>query len=164
MTKFFFSDSVAGLIPCAAWPSLSGTQEYIDKMPQAYNIYRSRKAAYQIREVESTLFQKTFAVEEYTKIKFIGFWDTLGALGNPLVLNGVLSRKNQFHDTGHTTSIEHAFHALSIDEKRKNFKATLWRQKEIVKNQTLEQVWFPGVHSDEGEDTRKAKADYSIFH
>jgi uncharacterized protein (DUF2235 family) len=124
--------------------------EYLDKMARAYNIYRSRKAAYQPREIEATLFRKTFAVEEYTKIKFIGVWDTVGALGNPLLLNGILSRKNQFHDTELTSRIENAFHALAIDEKRKNFKATLWHQKTNAKNQVLEQVWFQGVHSDVG--------------
>ena len=138
--------SLAGLIRNSGIMKL----EYMDKMTRAYNIYRSRKAAYQPREVESTLFRKTFAVEEYTKIKFIGVWDTVGALGNPLLLNGILSRKNQFHDAGLTTRIEHAYHALAIDEKRKNFKATLWLQKANVKNQVLEQVWFPGVHSDVG--------------
>ena len=124
--------------------------EYMDKMVRAYKIYRSRKAAFQPKEVESTLFRKTFAAEELTTIKFIGVWDTVGALGNPLVLNGILSRKNQFHDASLTRKIENAFHALAIDEKRKNFKATLWRQKADVKNQVLEQVWFTGVHSDIG--------------
>lgn len=138
--------SLAGLIRNSGILKL----EYMDKMTRAYKIYRSRKAAYQPREVESTLFRKTFAVEELTNIKFIGVWDTVGALGNPLVLNGILSRKNQFHDTSLTRKIENAFHALAIDEKRKNFKATLWRQKADAKKQVLEQVWFPGVHSDVG--------------
>lgn len=80
--------------------------EYMDNVSRAYKIYRSRKAVYHPREVEATLFRKTFAVEEYTKIKFVGVWDTVGALGNPLILNGMLSRKNQFHDTGLTSRIE----------------------------------------------------------
>lgn len=124
--------------------------EYIDKIQRAYNIYRSRKATYQPREVEATLFRKTFAIEEETKIKFIGVWDTVGALGNPLILNGFLSRKNQFHDTELSSRIENAFHALAINEKRKNFKATLWHQQANAKQQILEQVWFIGVHSDVG--------------
>ncbi len=124
--------------------------ENMDKVQRAYNIYRSRKATYQPREVEATLFRKTFAVEEYTKIKFIGVWDTVGALGNPLLLNGILSKKNRFHDTELTSRIENAFHALAIDEKRNNFKAAFWHQKANAKKQVLEQVWFPGVHSDVG--------------
>jgi uncharacterized protein (DUF2235 family) len=124
--------------------------ENLNLVPKAYSIYHSRQPQYQPREIESTLFRKTFAVEETTIIKFIGVWDTVGALGNPLFLNGFLSRRNQFHDTDLSTRIANAFHALSVDEKRKNFEATLWHQQPNSKDQVLEQVWFPGVHSDIG--------------
>jgi uncharacterized protein (DUF2235 family) len=124
--------------------------ENIDKVVAAYRIYKSRKLEHQPREVEATLFRKTFAVAESTRIKFIGVWDTVGALGNPLLMNGILSRKNGFHDTDLSTRIDNAFHALAIDEKRKNFGATLWHQQMGTKDQVLEQVWFPGVHSDVG--------------
>jgi len=124
--------------------------ENLNYVSQAYAIYHSRRDSLQPRAIEATLFRKTFAVEESTTIKFIGVWDTVGALGNPLFLNGFLSRKNQFHDTELSSRIANAFHALAIDEKRKNFGATLWTQQAGVKNQVLEQVWFPGVHSDVG--------------
>ena len=124
--------------------------ENLDQVPRAYSIYRSRKLDLQPRAIEATLFRKTFAVEETTIIKFIGVWDTVGALGNPLFLNGILSKRNQFHDPEISSKTSHAFQALAIDEKRKNFEATLWHQKEDYKNQVLEQMWFPGVHSDVG--------------
>jgi uncharacterized protein (DUF2235 family) len=124
--------------------------ENLNQLERAYQIYRSRKPGYQPRAVESALFRKTFAVEETTKIKFIGVWDTVGSLGNPLFLNGILSKRNQFHDTELSSKIENAFHALAIDEKRKNFMATLWHQQPNTVGQVLEQVWFIGVHSDVG--------------
>ena len=124
--------------------------ENIDLVEAAYHLYQSRKPEHQPREVEASLFRKTYAVAETTKIKFIGVWDTVGALGNPLLLNGILSKRNRFHDTDLSTRIENAFHALAIDEKRKNFEATLWHQQKEAKEQTLEQVWFAGVHSDVG--------------
>ena len=124
--------------------------ENLDQVPRAYAIYRSRHPLYQPREIESTLFRKTFAVENVTQIKFIGVWDTVGALGNPLFLKGIVSKRNQFHDTDLSTKISNAFHALAIDEKRKNFEAALWHQQPGSKDQVLEQVWFPGVHSDVG--------------
>lgn len=124
--------------------------ENLDQVPRAYSIYRSRKLDLQPRAIEATLFRKTFAVEETTIIKFIGVWDTVGALGNPLFLNGIFSRRNQFHDPEISSRTSHAFQALAIDEKRKNFEATLWHQKGDCKDQVLEQVWFPGVHSDVG--------------
>lgn len=120
--------------------------EYKDMMQRAYSIYSSRNPSYQPRGIEATLFRKKFAVEEYTKIKFIGVWETVGALGNPRFFVG----KNHFHDNGLSVIIENAFHALAIDEKRKNFEATLWNRNIGVYNQILEQVWFPGVHSDLG--------------
>ena len=124
--------------------------ENLDQVKKAYQIYRSRKPDLQPRAVEATLFRKTFAVEETTRIKFIGVWDTVGALGNPLVFNGIFSKRNQFHDTELSSKINNAFHALAIDENRKNFEATLWHQQDDSKDQVLEQVWFAGIHSDVG--------------
>lgn len=121
-----------------------------DQIERAYAIYRSRKPEFQPREVEATLFRKTFSVANVTKVKFVGVWDTVGALGNPLLLNGFLSRRNQFHDPELSSKISNAFQALAIDEKRKNFEATLWHRHKDAPEQVLEQVWFPGVHSDVG--------------
>jgi len=125
-------------------------QKYADKIGKAYALYRSRNPSYHPKSEEAVLFRKTYAVEETTSIKFIGVWDTVGALGNPLFLKGVVSGRNEFHDTELSSKIENAFHALAIDEKRKNFQAALWHRQPGVTNQVLEQVWFAGVHSDIG--------------
>lgn len=124
--------------------------ENLHLVPRAYSIYRSRHPMYQPREVEATLFRRTYAVEETTRIKFIGVWDTVGALGNPLILKGLSNRKNQFHDTELSSKVDFAYHALAIDENRKNFEATLWLQQAHSTGQVLEQVWFAGVHSNVG--------------
>lgn len=153
--------SLAGLIRNSGILKLSDS----DQIHRAYEIYRSRKPEYQPREVEATLFRRTFAVEETTRIKFIGVWDTVGALGNPLFLNGILSRRNRFHDTQLSSKIGNAFQALAVDEKRRNFQATLWNQQDGVKGQKLEQVWFPGVHSDVGggyPDNESGLSDISL--
>jgi uncharacterized protein (DUF2235 family) len=124
--------------------------ENADKIARAYGIYRSRRPRYHPREIEATLFRKTFAVEESTQIRFIGVWDTVGALGNPLFLKSILSRRNQFHDTDLSTKVKFAYQALSIDEKRKNFKPAIWNQQAGSGDQELKQAWFAGVHSDVG--------------
>lgn len=121
-----------------------------DQVKRAYAIYRSRKRDLQPRAIEAILFRKTFAIEETTPIEFIGVWDTVGALGNPLLMKGILSRRNQFHDTDLSSKVVHAYHALALDEKRRNFSAALWHQKTAIEGQVLEQRWFPGVHSDVG--------------
>jgi len=124
--------------------------ENLDLIPRAYEIYRSRRNDLQPRATEATLFRRTFAVEDITSIKFVGVWDTVGALGNPLFLNGILSRSNQFHDPELSSRIKFAYQALAIDEKRRNFKATLWHKQSNSAGQVLEQMWFSGVHSDVG--------------
>jgi uncharacterized protein (DUF2235 family) len=135
--------------------------ENMNLVPKAFSIYHSRRTEYQPKEVEATLFRKTYAVEDITRIKFIGVWDTVGALGNPLFMKSLLSRRNQFHDTDLSSRVDYAFHALAIDEKRKNFEATLWHQQPHSTGQVLEQVWFPGVHSDVGGGFPETEAGLS---
>ncbi len=83
-------------------------------------------------------------------IRFIGVWDTVGSLGAPGALGQIFNRdKYKFHDIGLNGAIEHAYHALAIDERRKPFAPSLWtRPPDWVGK--LEQVWFPGVHSNVG--------------
>ena len=41
-------------------------------------------------------------------------------------------------------------HAISIDEKRKKFPVSLWDESGLPEHQSIEQLWFAGVHSDVG--------------
>ena len=125
-------------------------KKFVSKVSQAYGLYKSRKEIHHPTQSEAVLFRKTYAVEEVTPIKFIGVWDTVGALGNPLLLKGIVSDRNKFHDADLSSKVENAYHAVSIDEKRRNFLPALWIQQAHAVNQHLEQVWFPGVHSDVG--------------
>jgi uncharacterized protein (DUF2235 family) len=97
-------------------------------------------------------FRKDYSVcgSEDIKIKFIGVWDTVGALGIPLRgLRGLTRGKYQFHNTELSRTVEYAYHALAIDEHRAPFEPTLWAYKPKP-GQTIEQVWFCGAHSDVG--------------
>lgn len=88
--------------------------------------------------------------EQDVGIKFLGVWDTVGSLGIPLRGLRSLTRKQyQFHDTELSGTVQHAYHALSIDERRGPFEPTLWEYKPKPR-QIVEQVWFAGVHSDIG--------------
>jgi Uncharacterized alpha/beta hydrolase domain (DUF2235) len=62
----------------------------------------------------------------------------------------LINKRWQFHDVKLSTFVDNAFQALAIDERRKPFTPTLWEQQPNAENQTLEQVWFTGVHSDVG--------------
>ena len=123
--------------------------QYVDRIDEAYDLYRDRTT--HPRAVESQLFRRSFSHE--TRIRFIGVWDTVGALGIPVYgpsWASALNQRWQFHDTELSTSVDGAFHALAIDETRRPFEPTLWVQKDDAVDQRLEQVWFTGVHCDVG--------------
>ena len=85
------------------------------------------------------------------KVKCLGVFDTVGARGIPLTR---LRRRNAerygFHDTSLSSIVDHAFHALALDEKRRHYVPTLWSYAFHHNNKGIEQVWFPGCHSDIG--------------
>lgn len=81
------------------------------------------------------------------EIRFVGVWDTVGALGVPFSLLGLFDRKDEFYDTKLGSNVRVARHALAIDERREDFEPTLWHPRSGL---DLEQVWFAGSHSDIG--------------
>src|SRR5262245_42812074 len=84
------------------------------------------------------------------EVRFMGVWDTVGALGIPLRgLRWLTRRDHQFHDTELSGAVKEAYHALAIDEHRGSFAPAIWDYK--PKDwQHIEQVWFAGAHSDVG--------------
>jgi uncharacterized protein (DUF2235 family) len=83
------------------------------------------------------------------KIKLVGVWDTVGALGIPVGLFRNFNRKKyKFHDAELGANVENGYHALAIDERRKPFAATLWENH--APGTHVEQVWFAGVHTNIG--------------
>ena len=75
-------------------------------------------------------------------VHFVGVWDTVESL--------VLNAGKRFHDATLNPKVAHGYHALAIDEKRRDFPPSLWDEQAVQPGQTLEQVWFAGVHSDVG--------------
>ncbi len=125
-------------------------RECLDKFVDAYRLYRRRDPASKPAEFESTLFRKSYSCE--TRIKCVGVWDTVGALGIPI---GPLAALNalfrlRFHDVELSSWVESAFQALAIDEQRRPFGPSIWRQQAHATDQRLEQEWFPGVHVNVG--------------
>ncbi|MCJ1410985.1 hypothetical protein MMC19_005073 [Ptychographa xylographoides] len=56
-----------------------------------------------------------------------------------------------FVNTEVSPNVQNAFHALALDEHRKPFSPTIWERPEGQELPfKLEQVWFPGVHSNIG--------------
>ena len=85
-------------------------------------------------------FKETFC--NPCKPHFIGVWDTVASLG--------YFPGKKFFNLTLNRDVQNAYQAVAIDEKRKKFPVSLWSENHKHSNQTIEQVWFAGVHSDVG--------------
>ncbi len=88
------------------------------------------------------------------RIRFIGVFDTVGALGIPGGIGRLLNRRRyEFHDTRLSGLVDLACHAVASDEHRKQFAPTLWTSVPIPIPEhptRVEQRWFVGAHSNVG--------------
>jgi len=118
-------------------------------LPEIYGCYEQGKRPGS-PEWESAFRRFEQAPRPCPPIKFIGVWDTVGALGAPGVLGHLFNRKKYaYHDVALNDHILNAYHALAIDERRKPFAPSVWERPANWPG-ALEQAWFAGVHSDVG--------------
>jgi uncharacterized protein (DUF2235 family) len=123
-------------------------RRHADKIDLAYQLYRDRSRETHPGSGLATAFRESFGLD--VKIKCVAVWDTVGALGIPLhMFKFFNAKKYEFHDVGLSASIENAFHALAIDERRVPFEPAIWGVDE-TSQQNVSQTWFPGVHSNIG--------------
>ena len=136
----FTARSLAGMIAVCGLPTKNFTDQVVDIAFKAYREKDDRQAL---------LDQlKDFGMFD-AKITMVGVWDTVGALGIPAIFGDVDPVFYGFLDTNLHPDVLNAYHALAIDEKRAEFPATLWTSAPAP-GQTIEQVWFCGVHGDVG--------------
>lgn len=120
-----------------------------DELSQLTDVYKYYRTHPEQRATEK--YQSNYRPD----VTMIGVWDTVGALGAPTpVLGRFTKRFVSFFDTKLSPYIKNAYHALAIDEQRGPFKPDLWTGQ-INADQTVEQVWFAGVHSDIGGGYRE---------
>lgn len=163
--------AVGGVIGAAGIP------EDISRTEEHWQLYQKfAKLKYQAgRYAKTSLKRKKYddaAAEQLTEIKkisryhgeeipirCIGVWDTVGAYGIPSGLaNGFVPRiftywTHGFRDTRIGKKVELGLHAVAIDEMRRPFSPTFWTlrtDRSLQGTQEVEQVWFPGVHSNVG--------------
>jgi uncharacterized protein (DUF2235 family) len=94
------------------------------------------------------------------KIYFMGLWDTVAAYGLPIDELTIAVDKwvwpMQFADTSLLDRVQHARHAMGLDDERRTFHPIPWderwekQQRGTVDPDRLTQVWFPGMHADVG--------------
>ena len=112
----------------------------------AFEHYKRSSAAYAPRGAKSVAFRRAHS-HRSREVKFIGVWDTVGAMGIPFSFLGLFDDKDEFYDTKIGSNVRVARHALAIDELRKDFEPTVWWPRD---NLDLKQVWFAGAHSNVG--------------
>lgn len=111
---------------------------------EAWDYYASPEAQRNATALDQVAPQRIRHVE----IKCLAVWDTVGALGIPGTR--LCASTFAFHQTKLGTHVRNAFQALALDERRGNFQPAIWVKNPDAPNQVLEQVWFPGVHSNIG--------------
>jgi hypothetical protein len=116
---------------------------------EVWDYYRQPEAARAREEGEFLANFPDRVKPQDIRTRCIGVWDTVGSLGIPH--QHLCRSAYQFHDTNLGPGIEFAFQALAIDEQRTPFAPAIWhRSRHPRVDQTVEQVWFPGVHSNIG--------------
>jgi Uncharacterized alpha/beta hydrolase domain (DUF2235) len=93
-------------------------------------------------------------IEERIRIRFVGVWDTVDAVGLPVDELSTMIDKvfypHRFPDQDLSPLVERACHAIAIDDERFTFHPVLWNERGTADSERITQVWFPGVHSDVG--------------
>lgn len=133
--------SLAGMIAICGLPSKGFDDQLVESAFQAYRNKDQRDAILATLSPKYGMFN--------AQITMIGVWDTVGSLGIPALFGGVSPINYGFLDTTLHPDVKNAYHALAIDERRCEFPATLWTSAPAP-GQTIQQVWFCGVHSDVG--------------
>ena len=109
---------------------------------------------------EAVFYRKRYSVDSFD-IRFLGVWDTVGAMGIPSNDLDTQGSQYEFHDTTLSSTVTSAYHALAIDETRPEFRPTLWTSTP-KRRRTMEQVWFAGVHSEVGGGQKPALTDMPL--
>ena len=131
---------LAGMIAAVGLPTQDFTERLVDT---AFKAYREKANRQKILAKLKNNHMET------PKIKMVGVWDTVGALGIPSAIGLNDPIAYGFLDTSLSPIIQNAYQSLAIDEKRAQFRPTLWTGKPAP-GQIVEQVWFTGCHVDVG--------------
>lgn len=126
---------------------------------QAYDLYRTRHE--NPDAPEAAAFRARHSRE--ADVRFLGVWDTVGALGIPGALRGRVAARHKFHDVGLSRIVKEAYHAVAIDERRRAYQATLWDTETLKGREKVEQRWFVGVHRNVGGGYRDPKLSDEAF-
>ncbi len=128
---------------------------HANKVQKAFDLYKTSGPASKPEGEKAVKFRENYS-HGSRAIKFVGVWDTVGAMGIPISFLGLFEDKDEFYDTKLGPNIQAARHALAIDEMRSDFEPTIWKPRPGL---NLKQTWFSGAHSDVGGGYKPDKND-----
>lgn len=156
---------LAGMIDrCGLYTNYSNESDLHQTAKENFTAYRSEfYRGYLYRFFRwITKAEKKIKGGEIDAIEFIGVWDTVDAYGFPIDEIAILWDRYIFPIRFPNRQLSHrvkkACHALSINDERNTFHPVLWDERNeatltadgSIEANRLEQVWFPGAHSDVG--------------
>lgn len=115
------------------------------RVEEAYELYRDKNVAPDDEKAKA--FRGAHSRE--IRVRFIGVWDTVGALGIPISHVPFSRDFYKWHDTELSKIVDYAYHVIATDERRKDYAVAVWTRIK-PENKEVEQRWFVGAHSNVG--------------
>ncbi len=129
-----------------AWYSYRGNISYEKYTHRLQNLFTA------FTSIKNYLLSVTLQESDFIKgvpVKLVGVWDTVGSLGIPDFEFGdkraEVKDAFSFADLDLSPKVQFGLHAIALDEARMLFSPTLWNPRAGI-----QQVIFPGAHSDVG--------------
>ncbi|KAK4034840.1 hypothetical protein C8A01DRAFT_38715 [Parachaetomium inaequale] len=131
---------------------------HMSRFPEMWEAYRNNTSGTPFRKSQWYLRNKDELGLTGVRVKVVGVWVTVGALGIPewpivslaKKVGFSINKKYAFHNTNVSKNLDFAFQALAIDENRRPFAPTLWHRTADSPAEDLQQCWFPGTHGNIG--------------
>jgi uncharacterized protein (DUF2235 family) len=158
----FTARSLAGMISELGVIDGRPDSEDLDDLVRAgYKAYRSGPKSNPIAKFHAKCDAHGVKVHKKARIHFVGVWDTVSPYNMPIaeqrdLTYWVIKKLWRPHQDQLTDKMDHAFHALAIDENRLSFTPRMYDLRKNGSGEGMEttvdvdQVWFAGAHSNVG--------------
>jgi uncharacterized protein (DUF2235 family) len=162
-----------GIIDAQKQPTAKAFDDCVNRAYKAYrSCYRTvlmRLLRGQATATATEEFKVRYCHAQQTKIHFIGVWDTVDAVGLPFHVSDLINAliyRFKFPNQRLSEHVDHAYHALAVDDDRHSFHPLLWDQRvpNQDKLQKIEQVWFAGAHANVGGGYPKQGMSLTAIH
>ena len=148
--------AACGILDVKKLSTAGALESAVNKIYKVYRkTYRTKLVKLFLGEPDTSMidrFRREHCRPGDATITFMGVWDTVDAVGLPFHLSDFINMvfyRFKFRDHKLSKLVNHACHAVSIDDERHSFHPLLWYEGEEDAGR-IEQVWFAGAHSNVG--------------